>query len=150
MSNIEAMNPYSNDLRRRIVKTYESGEHTLAEVADLFSVSLATVKNFLRRHRETGSPDALPHGGGRQPALNEKARLFIRAALEQDNDLTLDELRRRLQAKHKLAVSRPTLCRLLQALDLPRKKSRSTPLSATPRASSRPAPSTRKRSSGSI
>ena len=144
------MNPYSNDLRRRIVETYESGEHTLAEVADLFSVSLATVKNFLRRHRETGSPDALPHGGGRRPALNEKARLFIREALQQDNDLTLDELRRRLQSKHQQAVSRPTLCRLLQALDLPRKKSRSTLPSATPRASNRPAPSTRKRSGGSI
>ena len=144
------MKPYSNDLRRRIVETYEGGEHTLAEVADLFSVSLATVKNFLRRKRETGSPDALPHAGGRKPALNEKARLFVREALQQDNDLTLDEPRRRLQAKHKKVVSRPTLCRLLQALDLPRKKSRSTPLSATPRESSRPALSTRKHSSGSI
>jgi transposase len=144
------MNPYSNDLRHRIVETYESGEHTLAEVADLFSVSLATVKNFLRRNRETGSPDALPHAGGRKPALSEKARLFVREALQQDNDLTLDELRRRLQARHKQTVSRPTLCRLLQTLDLPRKKSRSTPLKATLKESSKPAPSTRKRSSNSI
>src|SRR5438045_1416639 len=144
------MKPYSNDLRRRIVETYESGEHTLAEVADLFSVSLATDKNFLRRHRQTGSPDALPHAGGRKPALNDKARLFIREALRQDNALTLDELRRRLQSRHKQTVSRPTMCRLLQTLDLPRKKSRSTPLSATPRESSRPVPSTRKHSSGSI
>ena len=144
------MNPYSNDLRRRLVETYESREHTLAEVADLFSVSLATVKNFLRRNRETGSPDALPHAGGRKPALSEKARLFVREALQQDNDLTLDELRHRLQARHKQTVSRPTLCRLLQGLGLPRKKSRSTPLSATLKESSKPAPNTRKRSSGSI
>jgi transposase len=144
------MKAYSNDLRRRIVESYESGEHTLAEVADLFQVSLATVKNFLRRNRETGSPDALPHAGGRKPALNEKARLFIRETLQQNNDLTLDELRRRLQARHKQTVSRPTMCRLLQALDLPRKKSPSLPLSATPRESSKPAPSTPKRSSGSI
>jgi transposase len=144
------MNPYSNDLRRRIVETYEAGEHTLAEVADLFSVSLATVKNFLRRHRETGSADALPHAGGRKSVLNDKARLFIREALHQDNDLTLDELRRRLQARHKQTVSRPTLCRLLQTLDLPRKKSRSTPPSVTAPESSRPAPTTRKRSSNSI
>src|SRR5437868_8040487 len=139
------MKPYSNDLRRRIVETYESGEHTLAEVADLFSVSLATVKNFLRRKRETGSPDALPHAGGRKPALNDKARLFLRQPLHQDNDLTLDELRQRLHARHKQTVSRPTLCRLPQALALPRKKSRSTPANVTPRVSSRPALSTRKR-----
>jgi transposase len=144
------MKAYSNDLRRRIVETYEGGEHTLAEVADLFQVSLATVKNFLRRQRETGSADALPHAGGRTPALNDKARQFIRESLQQDNDLTLDELRRRLRAKHKQSVSRPTMCRLLQALDLPRKKSRSTLLSVTPKESSRPAPSTRKRSSNSI
>jgi transposase len=144
------MKPYSNDLRRRIVETYESGEHTLAEVADLFSVSLATVKNFLRRHRETGSPDALPHGAGRQLALTEKARLFVRDAVQQDNALTLDELRRRLKSRHKQTVSRPTLCRLLQSLGLPRKKSRSTPQNATPRASSKRAPSTSKKSSGSM
>src|SRR5918911_1666295 len=144
------MKAYSNDLRRRIVETYEGGEHTLAEFADLFQVSLATVKNFLRRQRETGSADALPHAGGRKPALNDKARLFIREALQQDNDLTLEELRRRLQSKHKQTVSRPTLCRLLQALGLPRKKSRSTPQSATRPESSKPAPIMRKRPSGSI
>jgi transposase len=76
------MNPYSNDLRRRIVEAYESGEHTQAEVADLFNVSLASVKNFLRRQRETGSPDSLPHAGGRTPALTDKARQFIQDAVQ--------------------------------------------------------------------
>ena len=143
------MNPYSNDLRRRIVETYESGEHTLAEVADLFQVSLATVKNFLRRKRETGSSDALPHAGGRKPTLSEKAQQFLRDAVEQDNALTLDELRKRLKSKHKQTVSRPTLCRLLQTLGLPRKKSRSTLANVTARASSKPAPTTGKKASGS-
>jgi len=134
------MSPYSNDLRRRIVEAYESGEHTQADVAELFQVSLATVKTFLRRNRETGSPDALPHAGGRKPALTGKARLFVQTSVEQDNDLTLDDLRRRLKAKHKKVVSRPTLCRLLQALGLPRKKSRSTPQNAIRREFNKPAP----------
>jgi transposase-like protein len=55
------MKPYSNNLRRKIVGAYESGNHSLDEVADLFGVSLATVKNFVRRKRLTGSSDALPH-----------------------------------------------------------------------------------------
>jgi transposase len=143
------MNPYSNDLRRRIIDAYGSGEYTQAEVADLFSVSLASVKNFLRRHRETGSSDALPHAGGRQPALTEKARRFVQDAVQQDNDLTLDELRRRLKAKHKKVVSRPTLCRLLQTLDLPRKKSRSTRLNATRPEFNKRAPSMPRKSSRS-
>ena len=144
------MTPYSNDLRRRIVVAYESGEYTLAAVADVFSVSLATVKNFVRRNRTLGSPDALPHAGGRKPAVSEKARQFIYEAVRHDNDLTLDELRRRLQARHQQTVSRPTLCRLLQRLDLPRKKSRSTPVNGRRPESSTPAPSMHKPSGTSI
>jgi transposase len=61
------MKPYSNDLRRRIVEAYESGEHSLDDVATFFSVSKATMKNFARRNRLTGSADALPHAGGKKP-----------------------------------------------------------------------------------
>jgi transposase len=120
------MNSYSNDLRRKIVEAYERGDHTLEEVAELFGVSLASVKNFLRRKRETGSSDALPHAGGKRPALNEKARIALRNAIKENNDLTLEELRRFLKGTQRKEVSLSTLSRLLQALGLPRKKSRST------------------------
>ena len=123
---IRAMKPYSNDLRRKIVEAYESGDHSLDEVADLFGVSLATVKNFLRRKRLTGSSDALPHAGGKPPSLNEKARTTVRDAIKDNNDLTLKQLRQLLRARHKKDVSLPTISRLLQTLGLPRKKSRST------------------------
>ena len=119
------MKPYSNDLRRKIVDAYASGERSLAEVAELFDVSLATVKNFVRRKRETGSSDALPHAGGKKPSLNEKAQASVRQAINEKNDLTLKEVARLLKRKHKKEVSVPTISRLLQALGLPRKKSRS-------------------------
>ena len=138
------MKPYSNDLRRRIVEACESRKYSQGEVAELFQVSLATVKNFLRRYRETGSPDALPHAGGNKPLLGEKARLFIHECVKANNDLTLDELCRRVKARHRKSVSRPTMSRLLQGLNLPRKKSRSTPVSATAKGSSKRAPSTGK------
>jgi transposase len=142
------MKPYSNDLRHRIVEAYDSGEHSLAEVAELFSVSLATVKNFVRRNRETGSADALPHAGGRKPVLNEKARSFIGELVKQNNDLTLAQLCRRVKARHKKAVSVPTMGRLLQALGLARKKSRYTPQSVTRPGFSKREVSTGKRSAG--
>ena len=130
------MRPYSNDLRRRIVEACAGGGYTQREAAELFGVSLATVKNFLRRQRQTASPDALPHGGGRPPILSAAARAFVQAAVKENNDLTLAELCRRVKGRHKRAVSRPTMSRLLCALGLPRKKSRSTPASATPPESS--------------
>jgi transposase-like protein len=55
------MNPYSNDLRGKIIAAYESHDSSQREVATLFGVSPATVRNLVRRKRETGSPDALPH-----------------------------------------------------------------------------------------
>lgn len=121
------MKPYSNDLRRRIVDAYESGDHSLEEVAERFGVSLASVKNFVRRKRETGSSDALPHAGGHKPSLHQKHSTFVRDAISESNDLTLKELCLRLKQKDKKEVSLPTMSRLLQGLGLPRKKSRSTP-----------------------
>lgn len=142
------MKPYSNDLRRRIVEAYDSGEYSLDEVAELFSVSLATVKNFVRRNRLTGSADALPHAGGRKPALNEKARNFLGELVKQNNDLTLAQLCRRVKARHKKAVSVPTIGRLLRAMGLPRKKSHPTPVRATRPGSSKREVNTSKRSAG--
>jgi len=116
------MRPYSNDLRRRIVEVYQTDEYSQPEVAELFGVSVATVKNFVRRQRETGSADALPHGGGRTPTLSDQARRFVRQIITERNDMTLDEVSQRVKQKYKKKVSRPTMCRLLQALGLPRKK----------------------------
>lgn len=121
------MKPYSNDLRSRVVATYGRGEHSLEEVAVLFAVSVASVKNFVRRYRETGSADALPHAGGPAPSLNAQQVGFVRATIKETTDLTLEELRQRLKRKYKKGVSAPTLSRLLQRLGLPRKKSRSMP-----------------------
>ena len=89
------------------------------------------MKNFVRRNRLTGSADALPHAGGRKAALNDKARSFIPGIVKQNSDLTLSQLCKRVKDRHKKAVSVPAMGRLLQALDLPGKKSRPRPQSAT-------------------
>lgn len=125
------MKPYSNDLRRRIVEVYESGDYSQDEVAELFGVSNATVRNFLRRKRETGSSDALPHAGGRTPALDSRDRERLRQLARDNDDATLAELCRLVDKILKKSLSNSAMCRLLQSLGLPRKKSHSTPPSAT-------------------
>lgn len=92
----------------------------------------------------------MPHAGGKNPALTETARRFVRDAVQQATDLTLEELRRRLKTKYKQVVSLPTLWRLLQHLDLPRKNSPSTLVNATARESSKRARHMRKRASNSM
>lgn len=62
------MEAYSMDLRVRIVESYRAHEGSQAELAERFKVSERWLQNLLRQHRETGSIEPLPHGGGRQRA----------------------------------------------------------------------------------
>lgn len=136
------MRAYSNDLRRSIVAAYEKNDYSQCQVAELFGVSPATVRNLVRRQRETASTDALPPAGGKSPQLDQPARDRVRQLLAERNDLTLAELCQQVEREQQKSVSLSTLCRLLQLLGLPRKKRRSTPVSATPHGSSRRAPAT--------
>ena len=131
------MKPYSNDLRRKIVEAYETGQFTQDEVAELFGVCNATVRNLIRRKRDTGSCDVLPHAGGRTATLDSAERERLRLLARDNDDATLAELCQLVEKKFKKSISNPAMCRLLQTLGLPRKKSRSTPLSATLSESSR-------------
>lgn len=135
------MKSYSNDLRRKIVAAYETGDYSQDELAELFGVCQKSVSNFVQRNDQTGSPDKLPRGGGRQARLDEPARQFIRDLLKASNHLTLLQLCQQVAEKFKTPVSSPTMSRVLTALGLTRKKRRSTRLSATPRESNRRVPS---------
>jgi putative transposase len=118
---------YSDDLRRKLVEAWLTGEHTQAELAELFQVSLGWVEKVLRRWRKSGDTTAPPFHHGRYPAVSAER---VRQLVARHHDATLRELGRRLH------VSAPTVCRYLQQLGLPRKKRRCMPVNATPRVSS--------------
>src|SRR5215203_3280417 len=101
---MRSMNPYSNDLRGKIVAVYESTEYSQRTVAALFGVSPATVRTLVRRQRETGSADALSHAGGKAASLDGPARSFVRARVKQTNDVTLEELVQGVARKCKKTV----------------------------------------------
>jgi transposase len=114
---------YADDLRRKLVEAWLTGEHTQIELVELFQVSLGWVEKVLRRWRESGDTAAAPFYHGRYPVVSpERVRRFV----ARHDDATLAELGRRLR------VSAPTLCRYLQWLGLPRKKRYCMPASATP------------------
>ena len=141
-SRLRPLKPYSNDLRGKIVAASESTGYSQRAVAALVGGSPATARTLVRRTRGTGSAGAWPHSGGKVAALNDKARAFVCAAAQQTPDPTLEGLVGRGERKHGKEVARSTMCRVLQALGVPREKSRSTPRSETPPESSTPAAST--------
>jgi transposase len=119
------MQPYSMDLRERVFNACKEGKLSRAQIAATFSVCTSWIRRLLQRHRETGSLDPKPHGGGRPAKLKEAALQRLRELIQQQNDVTLPELRVRLGEP----VGRSSIARAVVRLGLPLKKSRCKPLS---------------------
>jgi len=100
-----------------------SAEHTIAEVAEVFGVGTTFVNKMLRLHRAGQDLAPRPHSGGQKARLSVAHHKMLRAEVRRRNDSTLAELRAHLADQAQVAVSIPTLGRVLRQLGLPRKKS---------------------------
>jgi transposase len=140
------MAAYSIDLRQKILRAWERHLGSQRAIADIFGVSLAFVEKVLRQYRATGDLAPKPHAGGQKPRLGATAQAIVQRLMGANPDATLEELCTGVAAETGVRVSVPTMCRVLQRLGLPRKKSRSTPASKTPSASNRRGPATGRRS----
>ena len=118
------MNPYSQDLRDRVLAALKAGKKSQAEVAETFGVSLSTIEKWWHRWQATGQIAARPHRSGPRRTLAECDDL-IRSLVQEQPDVTLDELCARVAETQAVSASRSMMCRTLQKLDLPLKKSRS-------------------------
>lgn len=127
------MKAYSTDLRERAVSSVESGDCTIPEAARRYQVSEPSLERWLARKRSTGSCAPLPHAGGVQRQL-ATAEVAIRAAVKAQPDATLQELCARVEKATKIKSDPSMMCRELARLKLPRKKSRSMPVSGRRRA----------------
>src|SRR5262245_43092098 len=112
------MRAYSNDLRERLVAAVERGEHSLREIAELFSVSLSCLVRLLQHRRRTGSVRPKPHGGVPPRKLDATAEARLLELVQARPDATLAELRVRLGVPCCLM----TMARALQRLGITRKK----------------------------
>lgn len=112
------MRPISIDLRVRIVAAVETGEHSLRELAELFTVDLSTIVRLLQRFRNTGSVQPKAHGGGPHPKLDAHAVARLLEIVSQQPDATLTELCSRLG----VACSIMSIFRVLRRHRITRKK----------------------------
>ena len=118
---------YSQDLRERAVAAGERGEHTQAEVAEIFGVSLSALEKWLKQKRLSGSLGLSTDRCGPERRLATiEAERVIREAVASQPDATLDELCERVKAKTQLIASRSMMCRELAELGLRRKKDASS------------------------
>jgi transposase len=125
------MKPYSKDLRLKVLEAIDR-EMPRTEVAEVFGVSLPTIKRWLKRRRETGEVAPKPNPGppARKGAALEQA---LPAQLRANPDFTLEEHRELFEESYGISVSTASISRAFERLGLPLKKRRSLLRSATKR-----------------
>jgi transposase len=108
------MKPYSKDLRLRVLSAVDVGTPR-GEVAKTFSVSVPTIKRWLKRRRESGDvePEPIP---GRPPRKGAMLREWLPKHLQANDDLTLEEHREAFEEHFGEEVSTSTIGRAISAL----------------------------------
>lgn len=119
------MKAYSLDLRQKIVDVYQNEEISQRELAKRFSVTNSFVIKLLKQYRETGNIKPLAHGGGAKLKINPEQLEILAELIEDNNDATLEELCQMFQERTKVIVSRATMGRMSQRLNLTLKKNTS-------------------------
>jgi transposase len=121
---ILSMNAYSKDLRVKVLSAIDRGIPR-KEVAELFGVSLSTVKRWLKRRRLTGSVETMKIPG-RPSVKGEALREWLPGHLRSNPDLTLREHCEAFEDEMGLEVSEATMSRNIRRLpgEWPLKKSR--------------------------
>jgi transposase len=119
------MKPYSLDLREKILAAYLQKEGTIRQLAPRFKVSARFVGELIVRFHRTGSPAPKPHGGGNPPCIDPSHHKVIAELVQQYPDATLQEFCRYFDEKCHITVSKSSMQRTLNKLQLTRKKRRS-------------------------
>jgi transposase len=108
------MKPYSKDLRLRVLAAVDAG-NPREEVARTFSVSMPTIKRWLRRRRETGDvePEPIPGRPSRKGAMLKE---WLPNHLQANDDFTLEEHREAFEEEFGEEVSTSTIGRAIASL----------------------------------
>ena len=116
--------PLSQDLRWRAVRSYLDGDETRVEIARRLQVGEASVKRWVRLHRETGgvAPRPIP---GNPPKVDAAGFAVFEAILAERADATRDEIADELERRTGIRVSVATIGRMCQRAGWTLKKRRS-------------------------
>ena len=111
--------PLSKDLRERIIKKHQKNIKPSQIQSELEIKSLSAIYSIIKLYDETGSIEPRPLNNGRPPKVTPQNIEDMKAAVLNQPDITLEELKEQLELP--ICISR--ICRILNKdLELPRKK----------------------------
>lgn len=116
------MQPYSLDLRQKIVDVYLEGQTSQRQIAQQFRVAYSFVRKLIKQHRETG--EIIPKQRTQQTPtkLSVEQLKILETIVESNNDATLAELCDLLEQQVGVRIGVSTMFRMLEKLHLSLKK----------------------------
>lgn len=116
------MKPYSVDLRQKVIDAHNQQEGSQRQLAKRFRVSLSFIQDLLKRYRSDGTIEPKAHGGGRSASFSPEQQDVVAQLVAARNDATLEELSVLVAQHIGVQVSRSTMGRVVQQLNLTWKK----------------------------
>jgi transposase len=118
------MRAYSQDLRQHVLRAVDDGQ-SRAEIIELFQVSRATIKRYVKQRRETGTvlPRPIP---GRPSKKGAALQMGVQELLESHLEASQEDYCQWWEEEHGMHVSRASMSRAIQTLGWIRNKKRNT------------------------
>jgi transposase len=123
---------FSDDLRIRIALADERGEGSCRVLAKRFGVSWEYVRKVRHQRKKNNSPARRPQSRYGVPSrMSEAVKVYMLALVEAQADMTIAELREKIEIGQGVSASWSSVRRWVKKLGLRLKKSRSTPANVT-------------------
>ena len=121
-------NPYSNDLRWRVIWLYLAKNLSIAEVSELVCVSERTIKRYITQFNQTGDVHPATHQHGPPKLLGEFEQLVLLRLITENTGIYLYEIQTKLVARFGVTVSVATICRTLKFMGCSRQVIKHIPI----------------------
>jgi transposase len=114
--------PYSLDLRQKIVDTDAESKTAQRQIAQQFRVAYSFVRKLVKQHRETGDISPKTRTEQTPTKLSVDQLDILKSIVESHNDATLAELCDLLEQRVSVRIGVATMFRMLGKLNLTLKK----------------------------
>ena len=116
------MKTYSIDFRQKIMEVYHNEPLSQRAIANRFCVTLSFVQKLVKQYRDTQNIAPRTERCGVKLKLNAEQLLILAKVIEENNDVTLEELRYLLYQKIGFTISSATMGRMAKLLNMTLKK----------------------------
>lgn len=114
--------PYSVDLRKKIIESYETDNISQADLAQRFKISESSVKRYLALDRSASDLTPKTEGKGRPRSIDESGDALLKQIIESNPTITLAALSELFYKKSKVKAGRSVLSRACQRIEMHHKK----------------------------